>query len=99
MEGCFELVGDELGLRWHGYVGRDVCSGPGICVKLRSEFDAKRERMEPSWPLPMLLFILEFRPQLHEQVISNEAITSFLVFLQITCLCPRYEKHRGPFSP
>lgn len=31
-------------------------------MKLRSEFDAKRERMEPSWPLPMLLFTLEFRP-------------------------------------
>lgn len=75
--------------------------GRNRCLKLRSEFDAKKGwmKLEPSWLLPMLLFILEFRPQLHEQVMSNEAITSFLGFLQITCLCPRYEKHRGPFSP
>lgn len=38
---------------WGGYVGKRCLLGTRICVKLRSEFDAKRERMEleRSWLL------------------------------------------------
>ena len=92
-------------VRWEdvGWVREEeiVCSGQGIDVKLRSEFDAQKGADETGTQLAFanVLFILEFRPQFHELVISNKAITSFLVFLQITCLCPRYEKHRGPSPP